>query len=240
MTPRGVRNEIENLLGILIGSEIAILASPAVLLPLATGSERVTWAPGQGSGELFRTETCTIDCYSSWLGSGEYSAILLDGAILQITYDFRGRSLSGHRLAYIPCPFDVSPEELRLDPLSDVVELYRSGGPDLVRLRCPLRFDYDPDSASREHSASHFTLLWDHCRCPTIGPLSLGHFVRFVFRSFYPELWGMHSFLREWPQETLQRTISLDDEHLLHIAWRSDASDRATFRSRSRPSVSRS
>jgi hypothetical protein len=29
--------------------------------------------------------------------------------------------------------------------------------------------------------------------------MSLGDFVRFVFRQFYPAMWSAHEFLRRWP-----------------------------------------
>jgi hypothetical protein len=222
MTPRKLRRDTENLLDLLLRADIALYVNPVVETRSGRGGKtRVTWAEKPGTGrEWFRRELTTIEGYLAWLQEEAYSAVLADGALLQISYDFFGGQMSGHRLAYIPCPFDMDEELLQADPLLDVMELYAGQPVSEIRLRTPLRFDYDPESQALDHPASHLTLLWPHCRWPVAGPLSPGHFIRFVFQHFYPRLWRAHEFLRTWPRVENDRTITPLEESQLHVAWR--------------------
>jgi len=98
--------------------------------------------------------------------------------------------------------------------------VYEHAGLEYLRLRTPLRFEYDPNNASDGHPICHAHFLWSHCRCSVVAPLSLGHFVKFIFHHFYPELWQKHAFLREWPTDLGNRTISGGQESILHFACR--------------------
>lgn len=214
-----VRTEIHNLLDLLLKSGVAVYINPVVAQQDKGGLTRVTWANTRSiPGGLFRGDFATIDDYCGWLAAGAFSAILFDGAVLQFSYDFTSNYLTGHRLAYYPCPFDVEEELLRTEPVLDVIELYRSHSASSIRLRSPLRFDYDPQSGSHDHPTAHLTLLSSHCRWPIVAPLSPGHFVRFLFKHFYPSLWSALRFLREWPQQLGERTITAEQEEMLHVS----------------------
>lgn len=218
-TSNDLRGEVERLLRLMHEAEIALYVNQVVQRKVAKGITRVTWgSPGDASGELFRGEFATIENYCRWLDAHAFSAVLYDGAILQISYDFDGNELVGHRLGYYPCPFDMDEELLQTEPILDVVSLYRGKDDSLIRLRSPLRFDYNKDIRGKNHPAVHLTLLWSHCRWAVIAPLSPGHFVRFVFNHFYPHLWLIHEFIRDWPQRLSDRTITRGEEDLLHIA----------------------
>lgn len=220
MKPSSLRTEIQNLLDLLLESDVAIHANPVVKRDSKGGMTRVTWGSQAGtvSGELFREDFATLDDYHSWFRAEAYSAVLYDGAVLQMSYDFEGDQFIGHRLAYYPCPFDIDQELLRTQPMLDVIELYRENEMSSVRLRSPLRFDCDIGSQAEDHPTVHLTLLSSGCRWALVAPLSPGHFVRFLFKHFYPSLWSTLSFLREWPQRLGERTITPEQESILHIA----------------------
>ena len=151
------------------------------------GLHRITW-PNNTSVPpcLFRIKSPTVSEYRGWVDSQGYSAILLDGSIIQISYDFDDSALVGHRLLYFPCPFDLELEYLDTFTLSELIDVYFGEGTEWVRLRSPVRFDYDPTALSEHHPASHMTFQWSHARIPVKSPLSLGHFIQFVFQNFYP------------------------------------------------------
>ena len=88
---------------------------------------------------------------------------------------------------------------------------------DNFRLRTPIRFDYDPDNARENHPASHLHLCHSECRIPVFAPLSIGHFVHFIFCNFYPELWNECSFLRDHSCDYYADTITLEQKKRLHI-----------------------
>ena len=217
-TANGIQTELRNLLDLLIKSEVATFVSPVVRQQLTSGRCRITWAQGRSAATPgFQCEFGSVEEYISWIQTEAYSAVLYDGAIVQLSYDFAGNDLIAHRLVYYPCPFEVDHALLREEPLLDVMELYRQQDNSYIRLRSPLRFDFDSEAQADGHPASHLTMQSDNCRWAVVAPLSPGHFVRFIFRHFYPYLWYALDFVREWPQELGDRTITADEERILHI-----------------------
>ncbi len=222
MGPSRIGGQIRQLSTLLLEADIALYVNPVIKQELRRSGRRIIRVTTSGltgsATTLIRGHFATVSDYCEWLESGAYSAVLFDGAILQISYDFDGNDLIGHRLAYYPCPFDVDTELLRTSPVLDVIWLYRGRDDERVRLRSPLRFDFDKGAQQAGHPAVHLTLLWDHCRWAVVAPISLGHFLRFIFRHFYPALWNAHDFIRQWPQELGERTITRTEEGALHIS----------------------
>ena len=182
------------------------------------GFQRITWAADKAvPGDLFRQDSATISEYRSWISYQSFSALLFDGSIVQISYDFDYQTLVGHRLVYFPSPFDFDRELLEAFGLFEAIEEYQGSRVDLVRLRSPIRFDYDSTANPATHPASHMTFEWSHCRIPVVSPLSPGHFIRFLFKNFYPSLWNDHEFIQEWPRHNVEPTISPEDLLELHI-----------------------
>jgi hypothetical protein len=214
VTNRAVADEVQNLIDYLLAKQIAIFANP-----VARGFERVTWhSTSAKASDFFQKRQC-VDAYRAWVDGGHYSAILFDGAIIQISFDFAAGELSGHRLAYIPCPYEIDHELLTVEPIGDLIDLYSDNG-ESVLLHSQVRFDFDPMNAAPGHAASHMTMNSADCRVPCLAPLRLGHFVSFVFQHFYPTLWQAHGYLRslsrkEWGYETLTKTEGSD----IHLAW---------------------
>lgn len=221
-----IRNELFLLVRLLQEADIALYINPVAIQFLSKGIERVTWAsPIAIQSSLFMEEPATIDMYCAWLEGQAFSAILFDGSILQFSYDIKGNSLKSHRLLYFPCPFDVDRDLLTSEPLLDVISLYRGKDDGMVKLRTPFRFDFDSNAQKEGHPAAHLTILWNHCRWAVVAPLSPGHFLRFIFKNFYPHLWDAHDFLRNWPQSFGDRTITTEEENNLHISCSRESFD---------------
>jgi len=210
-----IRHEIQNLIALLIDNELAIDAN-AIVVETVDSRHRVTWSSHRRTA-LTAGPFATIEEYSRFLEYRAYSVLLRDGSFLQLSYDFRNDDIVGHRLCFYPCPVEADPDLILQNPVLDVVELYADSGLENIRLRSPMRFDYSANE-SAAYSQAHVHISWDHCRCPVYAPLSLGHFVRFVFASFYPWLWNEHEFLREWPTEQFEKTILECHETALHFA----------------------
>jgi hypothetical protein len=214
-TAKHVYDDIRNTIDYLTSAELVNYPNT-----ISLSKRRVSWHAYDASARLFAPrEHPTIDQYLSWLTAGAYSAILFDGSLLQITYDIDGGEITGHRLAYIPCPYDLDLGLIRGgDPLADIVELYRSG--DAV-LRSPIRFDYDGRAAKPGHPAAHLTLNAVGCRIACVAPIHILRFVDFVFRNFYANLWAAHSeFFKEAPSKHVGSTvITVNDRRGLHLSW---------------------
>jgi hypothetical protein len=220
MTSRQLAAQIRNLLIALIDSEIATTINPVVdrkLGPLT----RITWRPPHGLDRprLISSVFATVAEYRRLIDEQSFSAVLYDGAIVQLSYDFVGDSLVGHRLCYYPCPFDLDLDLFPSEPIGDIIAFYSESKDISVNLRSPLRFDYDEANAKMGHPSVHMHVIKPDCRWPVTHPLSVGDFVRFVFRHFYPALWSAHNFLRKWSQgDPRDRVITPEDETELYIA----------------------
>lgn len=215
-TTRSVRDEVKNVLDYLLDAELAHYVND-----VAMAGATVTWHALDKSApfNVSHHGDPSVDQYIAWASAGAYSALLFDGSLLQISFSVDGGEIAGHRLAYVPCPYDIDRELLDLGmPIVDVVDGYRSSDP---ILRSPLRFDFDPRAAGPRHPASHLTINGSDCRIACAAPLHTLRFVDFVFRQFYPALWLAHEpFFR--PAAWLHAgpgTLSTDDQRGLHLSW---------------------
>ena len=220
MTPNQVFSQVRDLIDLLLDNEIAITAN-SVVCERSGPRSRITWQSSIGSWmPLTQSEFATIEEYRNYILNQSYSVVLFDGSLMQVTYDFHRNDIEGHRLCYYPCPFEVDPGDLQILPILDVVDYYREETDKYLRLRSPIRFDYAPRNADRGHPASHVHFLRPSCRCAVVGAISLGHFCRFIFSHFYPDLWRGYSFIRSFPLSYETRTIIPDEEYNLHFAYR--------------------
>jgi len=216
-TSRAVTTEIQSLLDFLMASGIAIFATPVL-----DRQGHVTWRSSSSlppSLVLRRPHPSVLD-YRHWIESGAYSAILQDGGLLQISYQFAGNQVDQHRLAYVPCPYPLTSRDISAFDIGDLVERYDDCHPSDVVLSSTVRFDFDMGAAAPEHPASHMTINSSECRVPCAAPLRLGHFIEFVFRHFYPEHWSSQPFLRKLTKETwMGNTATTEERQGIHLAW---------------------
>ena len=126
------------------------------------------------------------EIYRDLADSRAFNIKMLDGALVQMTYQFVGGGLRNHRLAFFPSP---SLAEFQNDPQSYFDDdLYA----DIVAnniVHVPLRFDYDASEDLHQvltHPKSHLTLgQYMNCRVPVSAPLAPLQFVDFLLRNFY-------------------------------------------------------
>ncbi len=222
MTSRALSTDIQNALDFLMESELALYANPVSMTPT-----RVTWhAVGDAGAFLLSHGFTTIQQYLDWVSAGAYSVALRDGSLLQLTYDINGGGVSGHRLAYIPCPAIID-EELLLsgEPIGDVVPLFLDEGALPLTMRSPIRFDYDPAAAREGHPAAHFSINSPDCRIACVAPVHPYRFIDFVFRHFYPVFRRVHaSWFDEAGSRHLGTRVLTDaDRGTFHMNWPLDA-----------------
>lgn len=214
-----MRNEIDKLINVLFASKLAI-DSNTPLQVRSHGEVIVSWSNEVSLSSLF-DRSSTLDEYREILRKRWYSAILFDGAMLQLAYTFSGNNLKKHRLCFYPCPIRFNSRELEdftIDQLLEILE-----GRDLkerLRLEGPLRFDYDIDAGTKLHPASHLTISRTSCRVPVSAPLSVGHFVKFLFSHFYPEQWSTSKELRKWACTTGDSCLPDVEEDRLYVHWK--------------------
>lgn len=215
-TTRALRDEITNILDYLLSVDLVVYYNP-----VSMDGNRVSWVR-LNPQEPFLSDRGepTIGTYRHWVRSSAYSALLFDGALLQVTYTIDEGVISGHRLAYVPCPYRLDSSLVREEPILDLIDVYMEGGPSEVVLHSTMRFDYDPDNAAPGHPSAHLTLNSPDCRIACSAPMHVGRFVDFIFRSFYGKRWRSHSrYFKSIAKNIGGRVITEEDLGSPHIHW---------------------
>ena len=154
------------------------------------------------------------DKYDTLVKNKSYNIKLIDGALLGMLYTFTDGQLSKHTLFYFPSPHLEEFQNNQDIYIND--ELY-SDIFDKERVIIPIRFDYDPSSASAvTHPHSHLTIgQYKHCRIPVSSPLSPYQFIFFIVRNFY-NIEMLQSIKNIHPLK-FEKTLFKEEELLTHM-----------------------
>ncbi len=214
-TVRAIRDQVRNALDYLHAAELTQFTTE-----VSMDSTLVAWHPLGREGAFIESfGHPTIDQYVTWLKNGDYSALLYDGSLIQLSYEVEDGEILRHRLAYFPCPYDLDLTLLREgEPAADVVDLCRNSD---ASLRSPIRFDFDRQAAARGHPASHFTINGIDCRIACVAPLHVMRFLDFIFRHFHVRLHAAHlPFFEEAHAQHIGPPSLEDDERSqIHFSW---------------------
>ncbi len=148
------------------------------------------------------------DIYKKMSREKVYNAKMIDGALIQMSYEYVNSALRRHRLAFLPSPYL---EDFQEDPdiyLDD--EIYSDiTSRDVTPV--PLRFDYDARASSYKellHPKSHLSLgQYPNCRIPVTSPVTPIRFMDFVLRNFYDT--EQRSYSKDLPQNKFFFTESI-------------------------------
>lgn len=171
----------------------------------------------------------TVNNYLQWARRDDYSALLPDGSLIQMSYTLSGSEIVGHRLCYVPSPITTMADwQEIIDAEGWLGGEYAEIASELLldshaytALRSMIRFDFDPANQGIDHPASHFTINSVDCRIPCIAPLSPFDFVEFVFANFYPsEKKRLEKLFLGLPSAARTSNLLLDDHRSsIHLAW---------------------
>lgn len=186
------------------------------------GLREVTYRDGETTAFAFRDRSYE-ETYRILSESRSYNMRMIDGALIQMMYEFQRNSLIRHRLAFLPSPhldqFQNFPEAYLADSLfADIVAR------EIVRF--PMRFDFDVAShVEVEHPMSHLTLgQYKNCRIPVTSPLTPYWFASFVIRNFYGTESEDYANGLPIPNRGFSETISFRERQLVHVAIPSNVS----------------
>jgi hypothetical protein len=90
------------------------------------------------------------------LKNQEYSFLMRDAGIVQVAYIFDRLQVIRHRLAYYPCPFDITSHDLFAYDgglVEFIQDVFLNDLESNLLLRSPVRFDYSPGDAKDFHPA---------------------------------------------------------------------------------------
>lgn len=217
MNPSEARSDIDLAARHLIDADIALMTNHTIIQ--RDGPDQlVTWAVAPGSGPAFFQEP-SLDEYVRLVGGGQFTAILKDGALLQMSMRFDRDGLVSHRYLYFPCPISISPEDVSEYGVTGYLELLTDREKmERLRLWGPLRFDYDRRASQANHPASHLTVGGHDCRVPVCSPLCVRDAVHFLLNHFYPATTIPADEVP--PMRASPRTITSSEELSLHLTRR--------------------
>jgi len=238
MTLNEERSEVSKLNARLRRGGLAVGVNPSVAFQ--SGDRiRLSWPRAKQEPGIFTDEVyASLSEYRQFFVRNHYTCLLLDGAFVQVSYDFKDNVIVGHRFCYYPCPLNLPQSRyatdidawhsllesellLQIESLQPPKEGEEepagatTGG--LLRLRSPIRFDYDPEKRTALDPASHVHISDAGVRIPVHAPLSLAQFVHFVVTHFYPSHAGV---LADFPLRHHDRCIEPEEETRLHIDCR--------------------
>lgn len=211
-----ITEEFQCVLDALIERELLIDSNPLLVQSSSEGT-RISWASSAGLSYLF-SEYSTFGQYIETLNQRDFNLCFFDGGLVQINYFVENDEIVAHRLCYVPCPFNYVASEWEEFSLCDIPSLMSAS--DLLqetRLASPVRFDFDKEFSDDRHAHSHVSLNKQSCRIPTYGPVSLGHFFRFILRYFYEEQFDADMWWADLRPRLYTRTLDHPSPHEIHI-----------------------
>jgi hypothetical protein len=127
----------------LLGAEFAIDAREHFVEKLSATQKSVMWVRDR-AGSIMTSNPAKVSDYISILERQNYSYLMMDGGIIQIAFIYEDRAIIRHRLAYHPCPFDISAHDVAAfdGGLVDLIQnVFLDDLENNVLLRSPIRFD---------------------------------------------------------------------------------------------------
>ena len=159
-----------------------------------------------------------VELYNIFLHERAYNVRMLDGALIQMMYEFERRNVLRHRLAFMPSP------DLR--PFQEDPDLYLNdelNGDVVAQGAVPfaLRYDFDARAGRHRdvaHAKSHLTLgEYPHCRIPVSAPVNPGWFIDFVLRNFYQHPSWDYSKAVLAKRESFGESITPAEREIVHV-----------------------
>lgn len=223
MSPEQTRAQIEAITTALVECSLCDEQNFPAVHTLADGYIEVT-IPGAPNLSIAMRNISYRDIYDQIDRSKSFNFRMLDGALIQLLYNFKDGVLHSHRLAYFPSP--------TLEPFQNEPEIYESDEiyADIIKKNVvpfPIRFDYSEDEEKHvdvRHPKSHLTLgQYQNCRIPVAAPLSPVIYVKFILRNFYGTAFRLHEESIAIPITSFPNSITDNELRIPHIVLSTQA-----------------
>ncbi|MFB9262213.1 DUF2290 domain-containing protein [Bradyrhizobium erythrophlei] len=205
----------------MLANDFALDARQHKIEQLSAAQKTLMWVRNP-LNSLMSGNPARLADYLTILENQEYSYLMRDGGVLQISYVFKGMEIERHRLCYHPCPFAVTFGDIR-DFEGGLLELiqnsYMDRLEDSVLMRTPIRFDFAPDQTAPHHPASHITLNDPSCRVPARCPLAFDTFMKFILENFYSDIWEHPTIRNALVFRQEPDCLSAHDRTRAHLHW---------------------
>ena len=210
--PQNICKEINDITAVLMRYAVSDKQNFAI-----QKNNRVSFSVGSNMSAALKNYKTYDVLYAEMNKAGAFNMKLLDGALVQLMYEFDESGLLKHRLAYMPSPTLLAFDDAEEEYLND--ELYL----DIIMkniVHIPIRFDYDRECAcSVTHPAAHLTLgQYKNCRIPVKSPIEPALFFDFVLRNFYHSLYT-DDFQTEIRRKfDFEESIDSEEKKLVHLS----------------------
>jgi len=231
MTIIDIKEEIERLIVFLLINELILDLNNPIIRELAGNKAVLTWAGAPKTG-VIHNQFASISEYMSIAINRDFHFMFNDGGIIQFGYIFDDDKILQQRFCFYPCPLEISQDQIDIiQPSEDFITLFKiileeelselnnhlledilHDTRTKLKTRSPFRFDFNYSKDNIDHPASHLHVNKRSCRIPVFGPISIGHFMRFIIRSFYPQMFSDYLKLKDWPLSYRSRTVR--EEHM--------------------------
>ena len=134
----------------------------------------------------------TLEQYISIYETGAYHCILFDGSIIRVYFKFHKNILLQESLLYWPSPIVIPEEDIDELGIREAMNMYLSDEKyicERIRMRSPVRFDYDSSNSTEDHPATHAHIQHANCRISAKKPICFNTFIKFIFKNFYPDIY---------------------------------------------------
>jgi len=219
INPEFYLKSIQSTLRLLLHKSLLIHCNQ-VILKHTNQVVKITW-PNHVSGDINYGYFNNIEQYRVFLTASAYTCLLIDGSILRVCYEFKRGELVRHSLLFWPAPFPITTNDLIVGGLIEIFDLYSMGQEwqDLLIMRTPMRFDYDPVFTSAGHPNAHLHMQNKDCRVALSEPMCFNRFVKFIFRTIYPEIYIAFDF---WDDLEITNFVEKEEKSWsgqYHLRW---------------------
>lgn len=181
--------QINNCLDLLLKKKLIVFCNKVYNVDYCKSKCQITWN-NHLSGRFNSGKSFTLlEQYENILSNNSYHCLLFDGSIIRVNFEFERNILKCQNLLWWPAPFiyDEALEWgaaplLQYESFLEDLEWHKK-----IKMRSPVRIDFDNYNDSVIHPKSHLHTQHDECRMAIDYPVCFNKFVEFIFKNYYPE-----------------------------------------------------
>ena len=215
ISPENIRNQMESVTSDLILCSLSVEQQFPSVRREKDGT-KVDF--GRADLSIALKNVAYTDIYNELSKSKSYNLKLIDGALVQLMYKFKGEYLQAHRLAFFPSPY--------LEDYQNNSDIYEKDEiyADIIKKNIvpfPIRFDFDCREGVFDeliHPKSHLTLgQYQNCRIPVSAPLTPYMFIMFLLQNFYNTAFKIYSNTISKFDTNFPCSITPEERKIIHV-----------------------
>lgn len=101
---------------------------------------------------------------------------------------FVDNKIISENLLWWPCPIQIDGNMVEEFGLLETIEMILEDKEveKYIRMRSPIRMDFDVENNTEEHPGAHLHMEHEECRINTDEPICFNRFINYIIKSFYP------------------------------------------------------